>query len=103
MATIRSTDSALAAWPVRRTVTSSSNNRSTRATSPGSPPTVISLPRTEMSVVGNACSTTRSSSSLVPRTATIGWLAGTTIVVRVWGDSLMWVSMLRNAAGRGPA
>src|SRR4051794_12569735 len=42
-----------------------------------------------MSVDGKAFSTTRRSSSRVPSTATIGALAGTTMVVRVWGDSVM--------------
>ena len=75
--------------PVRSTVISSSYNRSTSATSPGSPATVISLPRTEMSVDGKAVSTTRRSSSLGPSTATMGWLAETTIVVLVGCESVM--------------
>src|SRR4051794_24167209 len=81
MRTLRSIASGERPWPVRSTVTSSVIRRSTRADSAGSPVSVTSLPRTRMSTEGNARSTTRRSSSAGPRSATIGWLAGTTILV----------------------
>src|SRR4029079_15959792 len=49
----------------------------------------ISLPRTWMSVAGKALSTTRRNSSPDPSTATMGWLAGTTILDLACGDSAM--------------
>ncbi len=55
----------------------------------GWPDTLISFPRTWMSVVGKACSTTRSSSSPEPSTDTIGWLAGMTILDWASVDSAM--------------
>ncbi len=62
-------------------------SRSTRATSPCGPETVISLPRTWTSARGKARSTVRSTSSRAPSRDTMTTSDGTTILCTAWAPA----------------